>query len=757
MAGVYLHRFIAVLLVAASMAVAPAHAGAPMERTVLALFDSTYEETPAHTMFHMNAEMPLNHLGYIVRYHDMRQGLPEPAALDGVVAIATMLTYDFADADAWFRWLETTGQKVPRFIVLGEFGGPLTAAGRRGLNRILGRIGLELTDSYVASTVTSRIVGKDASLVGYETDVDPVPFEHHVVRRRGDAARVALEYETDQHRGPVRSVVAATGPGGGYVASGFFLHYSARIESKRWIVDPFEFFRRALDVRPFPVPDTTTVSGRRLYFSHVDGDGWNNLTLVDRYRDPPTYSSQVMMRELIEPYPDLPVSVGFVMSDGDDVLGRGEQARAIARQIFALPQVEVASHTHTHPFFWGFFENYRRATELRQMEREQKPEETGLVPRLRDLLGLGPSPQQRARQRFVANGNNLPRAYLRDEFDVGREVGEALRGAEALAPEGKKIALYLWSGDTRPFEAAIDATRAAGVRNMNGGDTRFDAQFPSVAYVAPLSRVAGDARQIYSVNTNENNYTGLWTERFYGQQDVVETFRRTGEPVRLRGMNVYYHTYSAERPGALKALRSVLDWVREQPVIPIRASSYAAIGDGFFSTRIEQVDEGEWIVSGRDGLNTVRFDGLAGFEADIAASDGVIGSSRHAGSLYVALDPAVAAARVRLRPRPPGGAHDLTRAALVQSRWELSGVQRSRCGVSFTARGYGAGEFGWEALPQRPLLVRASRDGRPLAELRLAPDEKGTAAFRLDIDAIEAVRVEIACAQAEASPAEVSQ
>lgn len=729
-----------------------AHArGVPIDRTVLALYDSLHEQTPAHTMLHLNAEMPLNHLGYIVRYHDLRQGLPEPAALDGVVAIATMLTYNFEDPATYFRWLERAAARVRRIIVMGEFGGALTPAARRSLNVVLARIGLAITDDYVTSTVTSAIVGIDQALVGYEAEVDPVPLPHPVLRRSGPAAQVALEYETDLVDGKVRSIVAATGPGGGYVASGFYLQYAETIDSKRWIIDPFEFFRRALGIERFPVPDTTTVSGRRLYFSHVDGDGWNNLTLVEKYRDPPTYSSEVMLRELIAPYPDLPVSVGFVMSDGDETLGRGERARKVAREIFALPQVEVASHTHTHPFIWGFFEHYQRAAEMRLIEREQPAEKRTVATRLRDMVGLGPTEQERERRRFVAGGNSLPRAYLRDPFDVQEEVGAALRGAEALAPPGKKIALYLWSGDTRPFEAAIDATRAAGVRNMNGGDTRFDAQFPSVAYVAPLSRVAGNARQIYSVNTNENNYTGLWTERFYGQKDVKETFRRTGDPVRLRGMNVYYHTYSAERVASVNALKTVLDWVRAQQIIPIRASSYAAIADGFFSSRIEPAGALEWTVGTRDGLNTVRFDDSAGLEPDIAASEGVLGSSRHNGSLYVALDPAVATARVKLRARDGEAVRDMLGASLAQSRWELSELQRSACGMSFMASGYGAGEFGWGALPPVPLRVSASRAGAVLAATELHPGADGSAEFRLDIDGIEPVRIDMACAETEAS------
>ncbi len=41
-----------------------------------------------------------------------------------------------------------------------------------------------------------------------------------------------------------------------------------------------------------PVPDVTTHSGRRMYYSHIDGDGWRNVTLVKPYKKDKAYSSR---------------------------------------------------------------------------------------------------------------------------------------------------------------------------------------------------------------------------------------------------------------------------------------------------------------------------------------------------------------------------------------------------------------------------------------------------------------------------------
>src|SRR5690606_26305526 len=142
--------------------------------------------------------------------------------------------------------------------------------------------------------------------------------------------------------------------------------------------------------------------------------------------------------------------------------------------------------------------------------------------------------------------------------------------------------LYLWSGDTSPGQAELAATRQAGVLNMNGGDTRLDGEYPSYTYVAPLTRVVGSERQVYSANSNENTYTNLWRGPFYGQYLLEETWRRTGTPLRLRPMNLYYHMYAGERLGSLGALIHHLEIARAAETAPIEASRYASIVGDFF-------------------------------------------------------------------------------------------------------------------------------------------------------------------------------
>ena len=48
-------------------------------RTIIALYDSSYQNYTkiSATMAHKFAEMPLNHLGMIVEYHDVKNSLPD--------------------------------------------------------------------------------------------------------------------------------------------------------------------------------------------------------------------------------------------------------------------------------------------------------------------------------------------------------------------------------------------------------------------------------------------------------------------------------------------------------------------------------------------------------------------------------------------------------------------------------------------------------------------------------------------------------
>ena len=80
---------ICIWLIAASLSIVQAVGGdvaaalaqepIPVKREILALYDGAQEGDADFTRIHRFAEMPLNHLGFILRFHDIRAKLPEPA------------------------------------------------------------------------------------------------------------------------------------------------------------------------------------------------------------------------------------------------------------------------------------------------------------------------------------------------------------------------------------------------------------------------------------------------------------------------------------------------------------------------------------------------------------------------------------------------------------------------------------------------------------------------------------------------------
>ncbi|MEM1285159.1 MAG: hypothetical protein AAGH43_07200 [Pseudomonadota bacterium] len=744
-------RFSASAFIASVLLISAVQAGTAesIPRTVLALYDGAAEAEPSLTVIHQRAQMPLEHLGYRLRYIDVSGPLPDLNNIDETAAVLTWFGPNLAEPIAVWRWLVAASQRDIPVVSLGTFGSDINRQSAPLINRVLGTIGLQLGNGSVTRTHATHIVQADSELIGFERNVDPVPPAHPVVLPRGQNARIALELETTTTLGTASSIVVATGPGGGFAAPGYGLHYDEQLEKVQWIIDPFEFFRRAIGERVFPVPDVTTLSGQRLYFSHVDGDGWNNRVLLEGLREEGVIAAQVMLDELIAPYPDLPVAVGLVADDLLESHGGGLPALEAATQIYALPQVETASHTCSHPFFWSFYEQYNREEELEIFDRLQPKPTLGMLAQAARLLRRGEQATDPS-ELLIARQTGIPRAYLRRPFDLDTEVNEAIARTNAIAPPERPVSIYLWSGDTRPFEDAIRTTRQAGVANMNGGDSRLDAQYPSVGYVSPISRPVGAERQIYAVNSNENTYTNLWTDHFHGYLQVRETWANTDWPRRLKGVNLYYHAYSAERLASLEAIRTLLDWARDADIIPIEAARYAAIAEGFYSTQLEQVGPNSWSIHNRGALQTVRFDAADDLVPKIASSTGVLGWSRHAGSLYVALDEAVETAVISLQPvtsqiNETTGLHDEPEPWLRSSRWHVFNMARTRCGLSFEAQGYGAGRLELAGLEPGAYQVQATTQNGDVVQMRSDADVDGILQLPLNLDALDSIEIEISC------------
>jgi hypothetical protein len=715
----------------------------PVRREILAIYDSREEPRPDQTRIHRFAEMPLNHLGFAVSYWDINTGIPGSDRTDNIRGIITWLRRP--PPAAFYVWGQQQVARGTRMVVLGDSGLPSGNTSLADANKLFAEIGFGLSGAAVDITYGTRILHRDA-LIGYERPLDPVLPAFPIVGTFGSDVSSHLILEHREGSLVLASSVVLTSNHGGYAANGYIIYEEPGTGRTKWLIDPFAFFQKAFGAEMMPIPDVTTLSGRRLWFSHIDGDGWNNVTYIESYRDKPTIAAGVVLRELIAPYPDLPVAVGVIGADIDERYGTPEAARQAARELFALPQVEVATHSYTHPYQWSFFENYDRQLEERIIGPDESEWKAVVGDRMRRIARkLFPGLVRKGGEtegKFI--DDDPPRAYSEYPFDLDQEIRGAITAAEDQAPEGKHGTLYLWSGGAEPFEGAIARTRRLGLRNLNGGDSRFDPDYPSISYLAPISRAVGAERQIYAGNANDYIYITDGSGREHGFLHLDATINATENPRRLKPINVYYHMFAGERAAQLEGVRHHLDAARQSAITPIAASHYAAIADGFFSTQMTSLGENSWLVQNRGALQTLRFDDAAALSVDFTRSVGVLGQRRKGSSLYVALDEAFDEAIVALGP-DAGEIADTSAPYLIDGRWTFRDMRRRECGFTVMAKGYGTGQMTWGGLKPGPYHVYVRDTNETVWDDATEVGDDGRLALTADADGMNPLEIEVAC------------
>ncbi|HTA46275.1 MAG TPA: hypothetical protein VK789_27710 [Bryobacteraceae bacterium] len=719
-------------------------AESPVRRTILALYNGAQYKELRDTRIHRLLEMPLNHLGFVVRYQDIQTSLPSPDQMQDVRGIATWFATETMPHPVEFlQWAERAIDSGKRFVIIGELGASKDQSGRLTpvpvTNHFLAKMGLQLED-WTPVTYEYRVVHQDATVIGFERPLptvlpaferfrilDPRVRSHLTLRKNNDPA-------TDAH-------LVVTGPHGAWVASGYTHFETDHEHQMAWYINPFEFLRLAFASDEVPKPDTTTLSGRRIYYSQIDGDGWRNVTEVPRYSRDEMSSAEVILREAIEPFPDLPVTVGPIAGDLDPEWFGTRETLAVARRILSLPWVEAGSHTYSHPLDWEtlFKKTAGVATPVRTWSEWFDSRQWTAVNRVIERYSKPEADEGKA---SLMRGHALARSYNLYPFNPEKEIGGSIAFLNGLLPLGKRVAILQWSGTTLVPRSVLAATRRAGVRNINGGDTRLDPEFDSYAWVAPLSRQVGEYRQIYSSDSNENTYTNSWDERYYGFRYLPETLRRTESPMRIKPFDVYYHMYSGEKEPGVDAIVENLRYARTQQLTPITASQYAAIVDGFHSAEFTELGPRRWQIENRDSLNTIRFDHADGEGVDWAASKGVLGQRHFQGSLYVALDANDSAPVIALASS--GAQIKVDQPYLIESRWRISKMCVRSAGFEFETQGFGSGEMEWNVAPDARYEVQVYRASRLAQDLYVASDHSGTLQFTVTQGPIEPVTVRVA-------------
>ncbi len=543
------------------------------KREVLMLYDG--DMFPSHYQgIHQYGSLPLEYMGYVPVLKDFRRTeLPEHAA-ERYAGVILWFDSPYPDPQKLFSWVVKNSHEGLKTLFFRSFGTELK-------EHILSSLGIGV-ESAKDPDMKPKITVKDP-MMGFENQA---VIQKHDMLLKPENATPLLSYR----QGRDSSTLAALTPWGGYaVEEASMIEFG---EDNLWMVDPFVLYKKALKLSPMPVPDPTTENGLRLLFTHIDGDGIMNRAEWN----PKLFSGDVIYEEILKKYP-IPHTVSIVDAE---IIAEGlypklsARLEKLVRSIYALENVEAATHTFSHPFVWN---------EIRNDDLDPK-------------------------YRLKVPGY---------DFSLERELKGSLDYINTkLLPKGKKRAVtVLWSGDCLPTEKVLRNAYGHHLLNMNGGDTTITNDHPWLYNIAPYGIRKGNYYQIYTGAQNENIYTHEFHGPFWGFKKVIQTFDLTDRPRRFKPIDIYYHFYSGSKTASLKALKYVFDWAMKQETMPIYTSEYIPKALEFYDVSLAK-EGNRWLVAGMDHLRTLRLDdGLPAL--DLVRSKGVIGMKKEKGRRYVSL------------------------------------------------------------------------------------------------------------------------
>lgn len=541
--------------------------------------------------------MPLYHLGLRPYFLDPSQEpLPSDAEMElyrGIL-LYTHVVDCKPDLRRWLVDQRAAGRKLVLLSTLAEDPEEVPspcAEDDEDVNELYEPLDLTYSSVLTAKGAEDLVEVLDAEdgLFGFEKELSDIARLPYVFMRATGSSESLLEvWMRDIENSETDLVV--TGPWGGYAVTEYLWVQTEEKDFAYWVVDPLAFLERAFDWEGMPRVEANVLNGRRVFFAHIDGDGFNSYA----YDVPSKICGELIYDQiLLEPkYQHLPQTISLISAEVDTATTHPVEASIpTARRVFDLENVEAASHAFSHPMEW--------------------PEGT---------LAF----------------NDIVLDGVPYRFDSHKETVGSLEFLSQFAPPERPARVMLWSGSCNPEEYTLRGLREAGMYNMNGGDPRLDEEYDSWSQVAPPVWQVGKEFRFSSGAANEYLMTNEWAPPFTGFRNIVETFRNTERPRPLTPVDVYYHFYIAERDHAFETLKTVLDWCLRHDLAHLFVSEYLDGMIDLLDTRLSR--DGDWYRVENEGkLPSIRFDGESR-HVDLTSSQGVLGYRHRWGSLYVFLD-----------------------------------------------------------------------------------------------------------------------
>ncbi|MEA1947323.1 MAG: hypothetical protein U9N83_08485, partial [Thermodesulfobacteriota bacterium] len=588
-----------------------------ISRFILVPYKKSEAKSITDTSFFNRASVILEYLGCVPVYWAVEDGLPDDDIMSGFRGIVTWHTKPLMyHAEKYGRWLSRQIKKGKRVVILQEYGAAFDletqdpAPSHKNVFKNLGIQFVQRGEKREEYLPEVRIL--DKTMLGFEREFDPLIVSYEDSYTSTDPRnKVFLSYN-DREFGVVDLGVIA--PTGGICLDNtpfYFPPYDAdRIALIRkalkgevapeiaeqptlgsWYINPYRFFSEALNLNELPAPDITTLNGSRIFYAHIDGDAMESVSLIDRAH----LAGFFVFEQILKKYDDIPTTAS-VITKFIEKLGNEyhHPTLELARKIFDLPNINIGVHAATHPFDW-----------------------------------VGGDP-------YITNPGEYPYKLGYRQHNFVQEIwGAKLFADHNLAPSNKKCQVILWSGETNPDARALEVVWRAKMHNLNGGDPRYDDEYPSLAGLAPYSLPYGVNRQYFTSAQNDYIYSLFLTGDWGGQKKVLKHYVKTDKPHRIYPMNLYYHFYAGIKNESLDALHHIYRYIRSVDAAPIYATQYCEIVEDFFNTHIGFDGEAYWIEN-QGFLRTVRFKNKV--HVDMERSEGVIGYSHRENQTYVHLD-----------------------------------------------------------------------------------------------------------------------
>ncbi|MEA2091256.1 MAG: hypothetical protein U9O83_02690 [Campylobacterota bacterium] len=547
-----------------------------VKREILTLIDESVDDRILISA-HQHGALSLEYMGYIQKLHDINRGLPDIDSMGHYAGVVVWLSVDYEHPAKLIRWVLSLDKLGIKVAFADNFGSEIDSL-------LLKQLGIDIYDGVKSAENKKTIIYKD-DMIGFE--IEPSLSDESLYLHPSNS-KALLTYED---KNGLRSTPSAITPWGGYaISESFMLELN---DENIWIIDPFKFFAETLRLKKLVVPDPTTENGNRLLFTHIDGDGIMNYV----ESNPELFSGDMILEKILKPY-KIPHSVSLI---GAEIMNHGlypeisEKLIAISKKMYALENVEGATHTFTHPFIWGKIKNGELDKEYRLKVKNY-------------------------------------------DFSLDYEIKGQLDyiNKNILKSSKQRANTVFWSGDCAPPERVLENIYSYNILNINGGDTIISNSNPWLALVAPLGLERGDYYQIYTGAQNENVFTNDWLGPFWGFKRVVQTFKLTNSPRRFKPIDVYYHLYSGSKTASLNALKYIFDWAVKQDVMPIFTSEYIPKAMDYFTVSMAQ-EGNEWLVEGMRDLKTLRIE-EEGASVDFKKSKSALGIKHFENHTYISLD-----------------------------------------------------------------------------------------------------------------------